>query len=113
MLAQRQTLAMAKSDQGGVCSPHLRHRLVLIVCCLVEWSNLDRDVYGKRRETRVMLSFQFFVRRDFALVRGGVLLLVHVVALLRGVVALLCGVVVLLEAVFAVSQVLMASSKRI
>jgi hypothetical protein len=104
------------------------------VCCLAKWSDPDRGGYGKHRETQVVWSFQFSIRSDVGLLRGGVLLLVHVVvllrggaallrgvvlllvhvvALLRGGVALLRGVVLLPEAVFAVSQVLMASSKKI
>jgi hypothetical protein len=58
-------------------------------------------------------SFQFSVRSDADLLRGGVALLLHVVALLVRVVALLHGGVVLPGAVFAVSQLLMTSPKRL
>lgn len=95
---------MAIFDQVAVYSPHLRHRLVWIVCCLAEWSGLERGGYGKRRETQVVSSFQFSVRTYIVLVREDVLFLVHVVALLPGGAALLRGVVVLPEAVFAVPQ---------
>jgi len=47
---------MARFDEGGLCSMHLRRCLAWTVWCLIEWSDLSKGEYGMRQGTRAVLS---------------------------------------------------------